>query len=421
MKTDDLAPRLGRFKSYATATRHFRWPVSDRFNIAEAVLRRHDDARTALIEVRPAGENTYTFHAMDFFSDKFAGALAALGLKPEDAVAVMLPQCAALAVAHLGALKLGCAVAPLAEDLSARDFEYAISDSQTKAIVLSPRSRARMDSISNLKSLEAVFVAAELDEYVTDRNFWREVYAASSDFAMAETQIDTPAFIFYKADKAGVVHGHSLLMGSLPAFEMVNNFDLSDDAIFHTPLKWSSAQSLFGFLYPAWFYGLPVVACESGNALAVAERYRVTNLMISSADLEDTEKRYDLRLRSIYSINEALPHRAKEIGAAIASAHGAQEAPMIMASCDRWFAAPADSLGRAAPGHLIEVIDESGRSLPPNKMGRVALRRPDPSLFLRRCGNHVAAQDADEWFPLARGFEDEDGSFWLAPDDERSS
>ncbi|MEW6212686.1 MAG: hypothetical protein AB1631_30455, partial [Acidobacteriota bacterium] len=84
MKTDHLAPRLSRFKSYQTATRYFRWPSLDRFNLAAAVLRRNDQSRTALIEVRKSGENTYTFGAMDFFSDKFANALHRAGLKRGD-------------------------------------------------------------------------------------------------------------------------------------------------------------------------------------------------------------------------------------------------------------------------------------------------------------------------------------------------
>jgi acetyl-CoA synthetase len=399
--------------------RYFRWPSLDHFNVAEAILHRNDDSRVALIEAREAGENIYTFGAMDFFSDKFANALAAVGVKQTGAVAVMLPQSAALAVAHLGVLKMGCAVVPLAEDLSASSLEHAISDSRAKAIVISRDSRARLDSISNLKSLEAIFVAGELDEDLADRHFWREVYAASSDFAIMETRVDMPAFIFYKDDKAGFVYGHSLLMGSLPAFEMINDFDL-DDAFFYTPLKWAGAETLFGFLYPAWFYGLPVVARESGDMLAVAERYRVTNLMVSSTDLEESQKRYDLCIRNIYSINEVLPGWAKKIDATFASAYGSEEAPMIMATCERWFSAPVDSRGRAAPGHRIEVIDESGRMLPPGKSGQIVLRKPDPSMFLRRCGEPLA-DDASEWFPVARGFKDEDGSLWLAPTQERSS
>ena len=40
------------------------------------------------------------------------------------------------------------------------------------------------------------------------------------------------------------------------------------------------------------------------------------------------------------------------------------------------------------------------------------------------CGFHGGeplADDADEWFPVAHGFKDEDGSLWLAPTEERSS
>ncbi|MEW6213550.1 MAG: AMP-binding protein, partial [Acidobacteriota bacterium] len=337
------------------------------------------------------------------------------GLKRGDVIAVMLPQCAALVVAHLGALKLGCAVVPLAEDSSAREVEHAISDSRAKAIVLSTESCAGMDSISNLKLLEAIFVAGELDEDLPERNFWREVYAASSDFTIAETRGETPAFIFSE-DDAGFIHGHSLLIGSLPAFEMINDFDLADDAVFYTRLNWSSAESLFGLLYPAWFYGLAVVACQQDSAMAAAERYRVTNLLVSSSE-EDMEKPRGLRLRSIYSINESLPRWAKAMGASAASAYGVRGAPMIAASCERWFSTPAGSRGRAAVGHRVEVIDESGRPLQPGKPGRIVVRRPDPSLFLSRCGD---TKSADEWHTLARGLRGEDGSLWFATVDERS-
>jgi hypothetical protein len=127
---------------------------------------------------------------------------------------------------------------------------------------------------------------------------------------------------------------------------------------------------------------------------------------------EDARKRRDLHLRSVYSINQSPPRWAKECGASSASALCVRGAPMVLASCERW---PSTlSCGRAAPGHRVEVIDESGRILPPGKAGFIAVRRPDPSLFLSRCGE---AGGADEWFRLAGGLKGEDGSLQIAPDD----
>src|SRR5207249_439648 len=106
---NDPTPHLERFESYQEACREFRWVIPERFNIASAICRRHADAitRIALQEVKEAGINTYTFGGLDFLSDKFAMALSLSGINQGDSVAVMLPQTAALAVAHLGVLKTG--------------------------------------------------------------------------------------------------------------------------------------------------------------------------------------------------------------------------------------------------------------------------------------------------------------------------
>src|SRR5205809_3750369 len=111
--------------------------ISERFNLAEAVCRRHVDGvtRVALLDAKPLAANCYTFGGLDYLSDKFASTLRDCGITAGDAVAVSLEQSAALVVAELGALKCGAAVVPLSPVLDLSDIESAINDSRAKALI----------------------------------------------------------------------------------------------------------------------------------------------------------------------------------------------------------------------------------------------------------------------------------------------
>ncbi len=73
------------------------------------------------------------------------------------------------------------------------------------------------------------------------------------------------------------------------------------------------------------------------------------------------------------------------------------------------------SMGRPIPGHVVEVLNEAGAILPPGAVGEVAIRRPDPVMFLEYWGNPQATHDKfiGDWSltgDLAR--KDEEGYFW---------
>jgi acetyl-CoA synthetase len=51
------------------------------------------------------------------------------------------------------------------------------------------------------------------------------------------------------------------------------------------------------------------------------------------------------------------------------------------------------SMGRAVPGHRVAVIDETGTELPDGTAGEIAVRRPDPVMFLGYWNNAAATRD----------------------------
>jgi acetyl-CoA synthetase len=74
------------------------------------------------------------------------------------------------------------------------------------------------------------------------------------------------------------------------------------------------------------------------------------------------------------------------------------------------------SMGRAVPGHSLAVVDSEGQPVPAETVGEVAIRRPDPVMFLEYWKNPEATADkyAGDWCltgDLAK--QDEKGYFWF--------
>ncbi|MCP4287189.1 MAG: AMP-binding protein [Gammaproteobacteria bacterium] len=73
-------------------------------------------------------------------------------------------------------------------------------------------------------------------------------------------------------------------------------------------------------------------------------------------------------------------------------------------------------MGRAIPGHVVEIIDDNGNVLPPETYGQIAIRKPNPSIFIGYWNDPEATQARfiGDW--LCTGdyaTKDADGYFWF--------
>jgi acetyl-CoA synthetase len=66
---------------------------------------------------------------------------------------------------------------------------------------------------------------------------------------------------------------------------------------------------------------------------------------------------------------------------------------MVVSSCEALFAAKAGAIGKAAPGHQVEIVDDTGHLLPAGEQGNIGIRRPDPVMFLGYWNDPRATQD----------------------------
>jgi acetyl-CoA synthetase len=73
-------------------------------------------------------------------------------------------------------------------------------------------------------------------------------------------------------------------------------------------------------------------------------------------------------------------------------------------------------MGRAIPGHLVEIVDDDGNGLPRCTVGHVAIKKPDPVMFLKYWKNQSATEDkfVGDWCLTGdTAHKDEDGYLWF--------
>ncbi len=76
-----------------------------------------------------------TYGELKELSERFATALAGMGVKKGDRVAIHLPNCPQFAVAYYGALKIGAVFTPLSPLLAPREARHQLNDSGAETLI----------------------------------------------------------------------------------------------------------------------------------------------------------------------------------------------------------------------------------------------------------------------------------------------
>ncbi len=433
---------LDQRSSYADLRDRFRWPLPGRYNIGVDACDRHAaSGALALIHVDEAGaERRYSFADLRGLSNRFANVLAARGLKRGDRVAVLLPQAPETAVAHLAAFKAGLISVPLFELFGPDALKFRLADSGARALVT---SRAGAEKVAGLRDglpdLSEVYAVDGPGPGAGD--FHALCAAASDSFEPVDTGPDDPAIIIYTSgttgDPKGALHGHRVLLGHLPGVEMPQNLFPRPGDRFWTPADWAWIGGLFDVLLPAWHHGVAVVGHRARKfdpeaALRLMVDHGVRNAFLPPTALKMMRQARStpvpgLALRSVGSGGESLGRELLDwgrgvLGVDVNEFYGQTECNLVVSSCATLFPARPGAIGRPVPGHAVAIVDDRGREKPAGEVGHIAVRRPDPVMFLGYWNNARATAEkfAGDWLLTGDlGRQDEDGYVWfLGRDDD---
>jgi acetyl-CoA synthetase len=426
-------------KTYKEVYESFRWEIPVCYNIGVDICDKwaHQRYRLALIyEDEKGGIEKYTFWDLKVLSNRLANGLTAHGIGRGDRVGILLPQCPETAISHIAIYKVGAIAIPLFTLFGTDALQYRLSNAEAKALITDAANLPKVMEIrENLPDLKTVIVAGdERPEGVI--GFSGLVEKGSRDFAPVETRAEDPALIIYTSGTTGppkgALHAHRTLLGHLPGVEFPHNFFPREDDLFWTPADWAWIGGLIDVLFPSWHHGIPVVArrfrkFDPEEAYHLLAKYGVRNAFMPPTALKmmrqvkDPRSRHDFHMRSIGSGGETLGEELlawgrEVVGLTINEFYGQTECNLVVGSCSEVMENRAGSMGLPVPGHTVDVVDDTGQVLPPDTVGEVAIRRPDPVMFLEYWKNPKATEEkyVGDWLltgDLAK--KGEDGYFWF--------
>ena len=346
-------------------------------------------AKPAFIDDR----TTLTYGELAERVDRAANALRGLGLEPEQRVMLAMLDTVDFPVAFLGAIKAGILPVPVNTLLTAADYDFMLSDSRAKALIVSDALYECLAPIlAKQPALRHVVVAGT--EVPSGRlSFTDLLNKAAPKAKPAATASDEPCFWLYSSGSTGTpkgavhLHSHLILTAELYGKPVLG---IAAGDIVYSAAKLFFAYGLGNALtFPMSVGATALLMAERPSPAAVARIlkekrptifYGVPTLyaaMLASAELP---KRDETSLRRCVSAGEALPEDigkrwTRHFGIDILDGIGSTEMLHIFLS-NRPGQVRYGTTGVPVPGYDIRLVDEAGHPTQDGEIGELQVAGP---------------------------------------------
>lgn len=435
---------LPEIRNYEELYRSFRWKVPERFNIAQACCDRWAERTpdsTAIIDVGDDTIANVTFSDLRARANRLANVLRDCGVQKGDRVAILLPQSVDTVVAHMAIYKLAAVAVPLALLFGMDAIAYRLEDAGIRLAITCADGLAKIRQIEELPAHFETILSVDGGDGDA-RDMPGLMAAASADFDTTQTSPHDPAMMVYTSGTTGApkgaLHGHRVLLGHLPGTQFTHDFLPQPGDVLWTPADWAWAGGLLNILLPGLYFGVPVVSrrferFDPEAAWELMALAGVRNAFIPPTALrmmravERPRERFGFDLRSIASAGEALGGEVfqwgrEELGLTINEFYGQTECNQVLGTCGAIGLGKAGAIGKPVPGHHVAIIRPDGSFCDPLEPGEIAMRSPDPIMFLEYWNRPDATRDKfiGEWMRTGdQGVMDEEGYFtFIGRDDD---
>jgi benzoate-CoA ligase len=339
----------------------------------------HDDA------------GTLTYAQLAERANRFGSGLLAMGLRMEDRILLAMHDTVDWPVAFLGAIRAG--IVPIAVNtlLTTKDYEYMLSDSRAKVLVVSEALLPQFKPIlEKLPFLQHVVV--------TGASFKAVEAKGKAELAPAPTTRDDACFWLYSSGSTGMpkgtVHAHSSMVETAELYAR-GVLGLKESDVVFSAAKLFFAYGLGNALSFVLTVGATtVLMAERPTPAAVFKRlterkptlfFGVPTLYAAMLADPAFPKRDALALRACVSAGEALPPQIaksfkEKTGIDILDGIGSTEMLHIFLS-NR----PGDlrygTTGKAVPGYELRLVDEEGGIVKPGELGELEIRGTTSAMY----------------------------------------
>ncbi|MDP9390542.1 MAG: benzoate-CoA ligase family protein [Actinomycetota bacterium] len=200
------------------------------FNAAEWLVTRHAVAtpkRRAVTAIGLGGSvRTFTYGELDQEVRRFAAALMASGVRPEERLLLCMGDTPELLTAFLAGLRIGAVPVPVSTMLKPKDIAVLARDSRARLLALSSEFTELAPAVGGLPDLADVVVLTDGSSFPlpevegTRVRDWASFVTAGADFldraaTPYPTVADSPAFWLYTSGTTGTPKGAMHRHGSL--------------------------------------------------------------------------------------------------------------------------------------------------------------------------------------------------------------
>jgi acetyl-CoA synthetase len=420
----------------------FEWFQGGKFNITHNCLDRQVKSgrknKVAYIWVGEDGtERQVTYGQLLDQVGRTANALKSLGVKKGDRVIVYMPLCLEGVVSMLACARIGAVHSVVYAGFSVGALRSRIEDAQARVILTADVTYRRgkmvplraivQESIAGLELVEKVVVLRRAKPIIqlTEREVdFNELVQAQKAECLAEVMdSEDPLYILYTSGTTGkpkgVVHVHGgYAVGT--HYHMTRFWDIRDDDVYFctSDIGWVVGHSYI--VYAPLLAGVTTLFREGaidypnpGIAWELVEKYRVSVVFTAPTAVrmfmrhgDELPKKFDLRsLRLFTCAGEPLNPEALQWAYRMLCGNGT-----TAFVADNWWqtetggpclgtlpimAARPAKAGKALPGVVVEVVDQQGNPMPPNKGGLLVIRKPFPHMFRTVYGD--PARYSQDW------------------------
>jgi benzoate-CoA ligase family protein len=211
-----------------------------------------------------------TFGELEERSARARGALAALGVKHGDRVALVMSDCPEMMIAMLAVMGLGAIVVPCSTMLKPAEIQYMLEDSGAKLVIVTP------EHLENTKAAKASRIVVAPEEF-------NQLLDKAPPAPLGSFDRDTPCLILYTSGSTGSPKGAVHLHDHLPeTVERVPHkvYDLGpDDRLFSSSRLFFAYGLGNSFSFPIGT-GCSVILCSERPTpqviASVFEKYKPT-------------------------------------------------------------------------------------------------------------------------------------------------
>lgn len=338
-----------------------------------------------------------TYQELNRRVNYLVSAMAAKGIGKGDRVAILSKNCPEYMEAYGLAEKGGIILVPINWRLVAREIKYMLTDSGTKAIIVSPEYTQLINSIR--PELPEVKIYLSLESPAPGYEFYEDVLAQGSpDEPIVEIDPDDLAYIIYSSGTTGLPKGIMLTHGGqldcavhqLAEMRSAEHFvHLAMMPLFHSGGK-SSTLSHF-------FRGCTIVIMPEFNPQEVLETIQrekvsvtqmVPSMVVFLLDYPDFAK-YDLSsLQTIFYVGSPMPldllkRAIKAFGQIFCQGYGLGESGPLATFLNRedhvtqgdpQVLERLKSCGKPALAGEVRIIGDKGEEVKPGEVGEIILK-----------------------------------------------